>query len=73
LPCAAIDVSAQLDRALAVAEFYHERVRWPDPVWLRKRLEAAGRRWGVAAAEEFDAWESVPGLRVSLLGDHLPM
>ena len=73
LPCAAIDVSAHVDQVMEVARFYHTQVGWPDEAWLRDRLQQAGRRWGVAAAEEFDAWESVPGLRHSLLGDHLPV
>jgi LmbE family N-acetylglucosaminyl deacetylase len=73
LPCAAIDVSQQFKRVLEVGRFYFERVRWPDPVWLAQRLEDAGKRWGVRAAEELDAWESTPGLRASLLGDYLPV
>ena len=73
LPCAAIDVSAQVERVLRVGQFYRERVGWPEERWLFERLQAAGNRWGVAAAEEFDAWESVPGLRASLLGDCLPV
>jgi LmbE family N-acetylglucosaminyl deacetylase len=71
LPCAAIDVTAHLDVILDVGRFYESRVRWPPEAWLRQRLQAAGSRWGVEAAEEFDAWESVPGLRRSLIGDHL--
>src|SRR5688500_10280107 len=73
LPCAAIDVSAHIERVITVARFYKERVGWPDEEWMRERLRTAGQRWGVAAAEEFDAWESVPGLRLSLLGDQLPV
>ena len=71
LPCAAIDVSPYIDQVLSIGRFYHSQVGWPDDLWLRDRLEQAGKRWGVAAAEEFDAWESVPGLRRSLLGDYL--
>lgn len=73
LPCAAIDVSPHLDIILEVGRFYHARVGWPDEAWLRLRVQTAGLRWGVAAAEEFDAWESVPGLRQSLLGHYLPV
>lgn len=72
LPCAAIDISAHAEKALAVGRFYKERLGWPDEAWLRKRMEMAGWRWGVAAAEELDAWESTPGLRTSLLGGYLP-
>lgn len=68
LPEAAVDVGAQLDRVLALASFYRERVGWPDPDWLHERLARNGRRHGVAVAEVFDAWESEPGLR-PLLGD----
>jgi N-acetylglucosamine malate deacetylase 1 len=73
LPCAAVDVSAHYERVLQVGRFYFDRVKWPEPVWLAQRLADAGQRWGVRAAEELDAWESVPGLRTSLLGDHLPI
>lgn len=73
LPCAALDVSPQVDQILAIGSFYRSSVGWPEDAWLRQRLAEAGKRWGVAAAEEFDAWESAPGLRQSLLGDHLPV
>jgi N-acetylglucosamine malate deacetylase 1 len=66
LPEAAIDVSAQLDRVHAVAGFYRERVGWPRRDWLEARLAAAGARFGVAAAEVFDAWETSGGLRTDL-------
>lgn len=73
LPCAAIDVSAHVPLIHEVASYYRARVGWPEEIWLRDRLASAGKRWGVAAAEEFDAWESVPGLRATLFGDHLPV
>ncbi|MGH7471520.1 MAG: PIG-L deacetylase family protein [Longimicrobiales bacterium] len=73
LPCAAFDVSAHFDAILEIARYYHSQVGWPDEAWLVQRLRVAGHRWGVAAAEEFDAWESVPGLRRSLFGDYLPV
>jgi len=73
LPCAAVDVSAQLDIILEVGRFYRSKVGWPEEAWLRQRVQSAGARWGVAAAEEFDAWESVPGLRTTLLGQYLPI
>lgn len=63
LPEAAVDVSDYREEVLAVARFYRERVGWPDEAWLVGRLEAVGRRWGVAAAESFDAWETEGGLR----------
>jgi N-acetylglucosamine malate deacetylase 1 len=73
LPCAAIDVTAHLEKVLAVGRFYKERLGWPDEAWLKQRLQMAGWRWGVGAAEELDAWESLPGLRTSLLGGLLPV
>ena len=63
LPEAAVDVSDYREEVLAVARFYRERVGWPDEAWLVGRLEAVGRRWGGAAAESFDAWETEGGLR----------
>lgn len=66
LPETAVDVSGQLERVHALADFYRERVGWPRREWLEQRLEAAGRRYGVAAAETFDAWESPPGLQQTL-------
>ena len=62
LPEAAIDVTSQLERVHALADYYRARVGWPDRVWLQDRLERAGRRHGVAAAELFDAWETPAGL-----------
>jgi LmbE family N-acetylglucosaminyl deacetylase len=73
LPCAALDVSDQVETILQIARFYHAHIGWPEEAWLLQRLRVAGHRWGVAAAEEFDAWESVPGLRRSLLGHYLPV
>lgn len=63
LPPAAVDVSDRLDTVLELASLYRERFGWPEDDWLRDRLIAAGRQWGVEAAEVFDAWESEPGLR----------
>lgn len=62
LPMAAVDVTAHLDRVHALADFYRERVGWPDRRWLELRLARAGRAHGVEAAELFDAWETPPGL-----------
>jgi LmbE family N-acetylglucosaminyl deacetylase len=66
LPPVAIDVSAHVDTALELGAFYRERVGWPPEDWHRNRLRAAGEEWGVAAAEVFDAYESVGGLHASL-------
>lgn len=61
LPARVVDVSGEMDRLLAVAAFYRERVGWPEEAWLRDRLRVTGEPHGVAAAERFDAWETPPG------------
>lgn len=66
LPAVAIDVSEHVDKALELGAYYRERVGWPPEDWHRNRLYGAGRKWGVAAAEVFDAYESVGGLYTSL-------
>jgi N-acetylglucosamine malate deacetylase 1 len=66
LPETAVDVSAHLDRVHELGAFYRERVGWPRHDWLQTRLAAAGQRYGVAAAELFDAWETPPGLHALL-------
>ncbi len=67
LPLAAVDVTPVLDQVHAVGAYYRERVGWPRAEWLDARLREVGTRWGVAAAEEFDAWESPPGLYPALV------
>ena len=67
LPAAAVDVTPVLDTVRGVGAYYREHVGWPRAAWLEERLAACGRRWGVAAAEEFDAWESPPGLYPALI------
>jgi len=67
LPAAAVDVTPVLEKVRAVGAYYRERIGWPRAGWLETHLEEAGRRWGVAAAEEFDAWESPPGLFPTLI------
>lgn len=67
LPEAAIDVTAQLPKLHALADYYRAAVGWPDRTWLEDRVGTAGQRYGVAAAEVFDAWETPAGLRPSLL------
>ena len=63
----AVDVTPHLGRVLEVARFYRERVGWPPEDWLLARLREAGARWGVEAAESFDAWETPGGLGGALL------
>lgn len=67
LPPRAIDVTPVVDRIEAVARLYREEVGWPAEGWLHETLGAAGREWGVEAAEVFDAWETPPGLGTVLL------
>lgn len=67
IPLAAVDVSRVVAKVRAVGAYYRERVGWPREAWLDQRLADAGRRWGVAAAEEFDAWETAPGLFQALV------
>ncbi len=67
LPAAAVNVTPMLERIHAVGAYYRERIGWPRPGWLEERLGACGRRWGVAAAEEFDAWETPAGLYSTLI------
>ena len=67
LPARAVDVTPVLDIALELGRFYRERIGWPETEWHRMRLESIGSQWGVAAAEEFDAWESPGGLGTTLV------
>lgn len=62
LPAVAIDVSPFVEQALALGAFYRDRVGWPPEDWHRERLRRCGKEWGVAAAEQFDAYESAGGL-----------
>lgn len=67
LPPRAVDVTPVFDRIEAVARLYREEVGWPAEGWLHETLGAAGREWGVPAAEVFDAWETPPGLGTGLI------
>ncbi len=67
LPVAAVDVTPVVEQVRAVGALYRAQVGWPRAEWLDQELAATGARWGVAAAEEFDAWESPPGLYSSLI------
>ena len=68
LPAAAVDIGAHTGTLFELARFYRERVGWPPQAWLEERIGSAGAAWGCAAAEQFDAWESEPGLRGTLFG-----
>lgn len=67
LPTVAVDVEPHLDTIYEVGRFYQERVGFGDPAWIEQRLRAAGERWGVTYAEEWEAWESVAGRVVDAL------
>ncbi|HUF49559.1 MAG TPA: PIG-L family deacetylase [Longimicrobiales bacterium] len=67
LPEVVIDVSAHVERVHALADHYRARVGWPDRAWLQQRLEDAGRRHGVAAAELLDSYETAGGQASSLM------
>ncbi len=67
LPATVVDVEPHLDLILDLGRFYMERVGFGDPDWLEARLAETGRRWDLRYAEEFDAWETRPGIVSSLL------
>lgn len=67
LPVAAVDVRAQVDTILELATFYRERMGWPEEPWLLDRLRRGGERYGLQAAELFDAWETPPGAGPTLI------
>ncbi len=67
LPVVAVDVTPVLEKVRAVGALYRQHIGFPRVEWLEDRLAGAGARWNVAAAEEFDAWESPPGLYPSLI------
>lgn len=67
LPAVVVDVEPYVDSVLELGRFYEERVGFGHPDWLRSRLSEVGRRWGLRYAEEFDAWETRPGVVGALL------
>lgn len=67
LPAVGVDVGPHRAVIEELAQFYLQGVGFGDPEWLERRLSGIGRRWNVAHAEEFDAWESEPGLVPALL------
>jgi len=67
LPAVALDVEPYAETIHELAGFYRERIGFGDRAWLEARLQAAGRRWSVPLAEEFDAWETGGGLVEHLL------
>jgi len=67
LPAAAVKVEQHVDQIKQVAGLYLQGVGFGDPEWLERRLSQTGARWGCGYAEEFDAWESQPGIFPALL------
>ena len=67
LPAVAINAEPYMDKLFELGRLYYELLEFPDPDWLEERLLRNGRQWGVKYAEEFDAWESEPGLVPALL------
>jgi len=66
LPAAAVEVTAHRELLMQLAAFYRIGIGWPGEQWVDQHIRAAGKDWGVAAAEVFDAWESQGGLRQTL-------
>jgi hypothetical protein len=62
-----VDVTPHRERIAAVADLYLRGVGFGDDAWFENRLRDAGERWGFRYAEEFDAWETIPGPRTALL------
>ncbi len=67
LPAVAIDATPYRDKIRELAVHYQRELEFPDPDWLEGRLGAIGRKWDLALAEEFDAWETAGGIVESLL------
>jgi N-acetylglucosamine malate deacetylase 1 len=67
LPRVVVDVEPHVERIHELARFYFERIRFGDPEWIDQRLTRIGARHGLRYAEEFDAWESRPGVVTALL------
>lgn len=67
LPPVAVDVEPHMDRLLELARLYSEGIGFGDPGWVKSRLRTLGDRHGLEYAEEFEAWETEPGVVESLL------
>ncbi len=71
LPAVAIDAEPYLDKLFELGRLYFDALEFPHPDWLEERLRIIGKKWGVTYAEEFDAWETNPGLVSALLPGNL--
>lgn len=67
LPPVGVDVSAHRERIAELSRFYFHGVGFGDPGWMEQRLRTVGARWGCEYAEEYDAWETRPGVVVDAL------
>lgn len=67
LPSVAIDVEPHLETIYELGRFYQGSIGFGDPDWIRRRLRHVGEKWGLGYAEEYDAWESPPGIVPALL------
>jgi LmbE family N-acetylglucosaminyl deacetylase len=67
LPTVGVDVTPYREKIGELAEHYMKGVGFGDPEWIEQRLAEIGSRYGFRYAEEFDAWESLPGPTHALL------
>jgi len=72
LPVAAVDVQPHARRLFEIARHYHDALGFGERGWLEHRLRTAGSRHGVSMAEEFEAWETEPGVFDALLPPPAP-
>jgi N-acetylglucosamine malate deacetylase 1 len=66
LPTVAVDVEPYLETILELGRFYQQKIGFGDREWLLGRLQRAGAGYGLRYAEEWDAWETMPGVVSSL-------
>ncbi|MGH8104036.1 MAG: PIG-L deacetylase family protein [bacterium] len=67
IPPVYVDVAKHLDKILAVAKYYSERMGWPTHDWVLARLNAKGKPANLPYAEVFEAWETDPGVVTHLI------
>jgi LmbE family N-acetylglucosaminyl deacetylase len=67
LPAVVVDVEPYVESVMELGRFYRDRVGFGHPEWLEARLAEVGGRWGLRYGEEFDAWETAPGVVGALL------
>jgi LmbE family N-acetylglucosaminyl deacetylase len=67
LPAVAIDAAPYMDAVFELGRLYHDALEFPDRDWLEARYRRIGHKWGLEYAEEYDAWETDPGIVGALL------